>query len=230
MRSKEIIGKEVVSVKEGKKLGRLRSAVIDGVNQRVVGFIVDDEEWFLETKIILFYSIRGMEDELVTIDDSSSVICVKHMDKIQPYLRENIQLINMRIISATGKFIGKIEDFIFNNQTGKIETYIVEGKDIVIDWKDVVSLSREMLIVKGELLNGDIRSNIAELNEVTLNSLFEKRQEKFLLGKYLIRDIRDEEGNLIVSTGELVDETLIKKIRSLGKFTELLMSVEEEEG
>ncbi|MCM8773849.1 MAG: PRC-barrel domain-containing protein [Candidatus Omnitrophica bacterium] len=229
MRSKEIIGKEVVSVKEGKRLGRLRSAVIDGANQRVVGFIVDDEEWFLETKIILFYSIRGMEDELVTVDDSSSVVWVKHMDKIQPYLRENIQLINMKIISTTGKFIGKIEDFIFNNQTGKIETYIVEGKDIVIDWKDVVSLSREMLIVKGELFNGDVRSNIVELNEVTLNSLFEKRQEKFLLGKYLIRDIRDEEGNLIVSSGELVDEALIRKIRSLGKFTELLMSVEEEE-
>jgi uncharacterized protein YrrD len=229
MRSKEILNKEVVSIKEGNSLGRIRMPVIDGIHQRIIGFIVDDREWYLETKIVLFPSVRGMQQEVVTVDDDSSIVPVRNMYKIHPYLKDNIQLIAIKIFSEAGRLLGEVEDFVFNHQTGKIESYLVLGSFMSINWKDVYSVGKGMLIVKDDLSPETADSANIDLNTVDLNSLFEQRQVSFLLGKMLSRDMRDDNGDLILPAGSIINEASIDKIKMLGKFTELLMSVEAEE-
>ncbi|MBD3264303.1 MAG: hypothetical protein GF375_04290 [Candidatus Omnitrophica bacterium] len=229
MKSKDITGKDVISVKEGNKLGRVRFPVIDSNHQKVIGFIVDDPDWFLETKIVLFQSIRGMEEELVTVDDDSALTAVKRLDTIHSFLRENIQLINMKIISESGKYIGRIDDFDFNHQTGKINFYKIKDSNLIIDGRDTIALGKDMLIVKEEVSTLSGEEHTPSFNEFDLSSVFEKRQADFLLGKRVGRDIRDNEGELIIPAGSMIDENCIRNMRSAGKFTELLMSVESEE-
>ena len=229
MRSKEILYKEVVSIKEGNSLGRIRVPVIDGTHQRIIGFIVDDREWYLETKIVLFPSVRGMQQEVVTVDDDSSIVPVRNMYKIHPYLKDNIQLIGIKIFSEAGRLLGEVEDFIFNHQTGKIESYLVNGTFMSISWKDVYSVGKGMLIVKDDISEHAEEANEIDLNTIDLNSLFEQRQVSFLLGKLLSRDMRDDNGDVILPAGSIINEVSIEKVKMLGKFTELLMSVEAEE-
>ena len=220
--------KEVVSIKEGDSLGRIRCPVIDSVHQRVIGFIIDDREWYLETKIVLFHSIRGMQEEVVTVDDDSSIIPVRTMYKIHPYLKDNVQLMGIKIFSESGKLLGEVEDFVFNPQTGKIEMYEVRGETYSIHWKNVFSLGNDMLIVK-EQFSEKVDRVSEDLAPVDLGSLFERRQISFLLGKVLARDMRDDDGNLVLPTGTVIDQQTISRIKGLGRFSELLMSVEAEE-
>ncbi len=229
MRSRDVIGKKVVSVKEGMRLGQVRWPVVDSVHQKVIGFIVDDRQWFLETKIILFQSIRGMEDELITVDDKSALTAVRDLQKIHHHLEENVQLINMKIISESGKFLGRVEDFSFNVQTGKIEDYHIKESPLSLDGRDVLSLGQDMLIVKEESVISMSEPVASSLSGFDLNSLFEKRQVDFLLGKTMVRDIRDNQGGVLAAAGEVVDSNAIMRIKRAGKFTELLMSVEGEE-
>lgn len=229
MKSKEVLFKEVVSIKEGNSLGRIRTPVVDGARQRIIGFIVDDQQWYLETKIVLFASIRGMQQEVVTVDDDSSIVPVKTMYKIHPYLKDNVQLVGIKIFSEAGRLLGEIEDFVFNHQTGKIETYLIRDNFMSIGWKDVYSIGKGMLIVKDGLDLKEVPGPASELNEIDLNSLFEQRQVSFLLGKCLSRDMRDDNGDVILPAGSIIDDTSIDQMKMMGKFTELLMSVEAED-
>lgn len=229
MKTKDIIGKKVISVREGDKLGAVRCPVIDGAHQKVIGFVVDDREWFLETKIVLFQSIRGMEDEVITVDDKTAVTPVRDLKKMHPYLEENIQVINMKVISESGKFLGRVEDFSFQVTTGKIESYHVKQSPLSLDGRDVLSMGQDMIIVKEECMVGMPADEPDSLSGVDLSSLFEKRQIEFLLGKVLVRDIYDGQGGMLASAGSIVDSGSIMRIKRAGKFTELLMSVESEE-
>ncbi|MBD3246373.1 MAG: hypothetical protein GF333_05115 [Candidatus Omnitrophica bacterium] len=229
MKSKEIVGKQVVSIRDGGVLGRIRCPVIDGTHQIIVGFIVDDEEWFLETKVVLFQFIRGLEEEVVTVDDGSVILPVKGLEKIHSYLKENLQLVNTKVITESGKQIGKVEDFLFNSRTGKIEGYKLESKHTVLDWREALALGREMVIVKEETAAEVYQDKAESYSDVDLSALFEKRQVEFLIGKQLMRDVRDEEGEVILGSGSVISRDAIHKVKSMGKFTELLMSVEAEE-
>lgn len=232
MRYKDIVEKEVIGIKAGNKIGRVRSVVVDGNSQKVIGLVIEDSEWFLATKIVLFSYIRGIKSDKITIDDSSSVNLASELKNIHPILRENIQPIGLEIISEIGTLIGKVNDFILNSQTGKIETYLIENKSLTIDWRQVIALSKDMLVIKE--LENNVSDTIAVkpqpmANEIDLNQLFEKRQISFLMGKRLIRDIRSDDGNTIVSAGSVIDQKMVDLIKQSGKFTELSMSVESEE-
>jgi len=229
MKSKEVAHKEVVSIKEGNSLGRIRTPVVDGARQRIIGFIVDDQKWYLETKIVRFATMRGMRQEVVTVDDDSSIVPVKNLYKIHPYLKDNIQLVGIKIFSEAGRLLGEVDDFIFNHQTGKIESYLIRNNFMSIGWKNVYSVGKEMLIVKDGLDLQEIPDAAGEISDVDLNSLFEQRQVSFLLGKILSRDMRDDNGDVILPAGSIIDDTSIGRMKTLGKFTELLMSVEAEE-
>jgi len=229
MYSKDMLGKKVVSVRSGKKMGLVRRPVIDADNQKVIGFIVDDREWFLETKILLFQSIRGMAEDIITVDDESSLTPVRDLPRLHDILIRNVQLADMKMISESGKDLGFIDDFSFNPQTGKIETY--QGKDnpLSLDGRDVLSLGEEMIIVKEEYSVGVFSRSDKGCSEFDLSSLFERRQVEFLLGKTLIRDIYNDRGEVLIPAGSVIDSPMIMRIKGAGKFNELLMSADSEE-
>ncbi len=224
-----VINKPVLSIKEGRTLGIIVRPIIDGEHQKVIGFVVEDEYWYLETKIVLFHSIRGFGEEMITVDDESSLVPVKRIENIHPYLHSNIQPFGIKIISESGKDLGEVDSFAFNEQTGRIEEYTVRGSPFAVECRDVISLTRKMLIIKDDSLKGVSGGRIPSFSDLDLSSLFEKRQIEFLMGKRLIRDIIDDSGATVVYAGDVVTDELIKKMKKMGKFTELLMSVEAEE-
>ncbi|MEO7993740.1 MAG: hypothetical protein ABI743_05015 [bacterium] len=53
---------------------------------------------------------------------------------------------------------------------------------------------------------------------------FNQRQFAYLLGRRCEREIRGDQGELIVARGQLIDEAAIRQAQSLGKFMELAIS------
>jgi hypothetical protein len=62
-----------------------------------------------------------------------------------------------------------------------------------------------------------------------LNSIFERRQMEFVLGKRLGRPLESDEGYVIARTGDVVTDEVIRRSKREGKFTQLVMSVEPSE-
>lgn len=223
MNSKEMVEKPVIAIRTGRMVGKIRFPLIDGFRQEVIGFIVDDEKWFLETKVIPFAFIRALDGDVVTVEDELSILPLMNLKGLQKQLEENIQLIGYKVITETGKVLGFIEDFSFNSSTGKLQSYKIKDTQYLIDQQDIISLSKELMIVKESVL--EIPS-VVGAEEVDLNTMFERRQIEFILGKRLLRDLKTEEDELIAQQGQIVSEEVIRRAKERNKFSELIMSVE----
>jgi uncharacterized protein YrrD len=228
MNSKDVLAKPIVAIRTGRIVGKIRYPIVDAGKHEVIGFIVDDEKWFLETRVILFPLVCGMGKDVITIDDDSAIMPVSNLKAIQGQLEENIQLIGHKVISETGKALGFIEEFSFNDRTGKIESYRIKEKTTCINQHDVISIGRELIVVKeNAAVYKDAPKEPWEEN-FDINSIFERRQMEFILGKRLARNVESETGSSIAHSGEVISEDIIRRAKNQGKFTELVMSIESE--
>jgi len=54
--------------------------------------------------------------------------------------------------------------------------------------------------------------------------LYEQRQRQYLNGRYATRTITDNEGNVIISEGMMIDDGVIDEAKSKDKLIELVMN------
>jgi uncharacterized protein YrrD len=228
MNSRDVMAKPVVAIRPGRIIGKVRYPIIDASKQEVIGFIIDDEKWFLETKVILLPLVRGMGKDVMTVEDEAAMMSVPNLKAIQKQLEENIQLIGHKVITETGRVLGYIEEFSFNPTSGKIDSYKVKGANSLVSCKDTISIGKELLITKEQVSSFmELTKELPQVeDDYNLNSIFEKRQMEFVLGKRLLRRLETEDGSIIASEGHVVDEAVIRKAKRQGKFTELVMSIE----
>lgn len=237
MNSKDITAKPVVVIRTGKVVGKIRYPIVDSMKQEVVGFIVDDEKWYLETKVVLFALIRGMSNDVVTVEDDSAVM-PSSLGSLQRQLQENVQIIGHKVISEDGRLLGFVEEFSFNAYTGKIESYKIKNYYGAVTQQDVISIGKDLMVIQSsmsqakETVKETITRTAAAVEEpgnYNLNSVFERRQMDFALGKRLLRRIESDEGTVIAREGEIVNRDLIQRAKKQGKFTELVMSLDNQD-
>lgn len=66
------------------------------------------------------------------------------------------QLIGLKVATTSGHILGKVKDFEFNTETGKITSYIISSSDLVkkitaqnliINTNQVIEITNELMIV-----------------------------------------------------------------------------------
>lgn len=70
-------------------------------------------------------------------------------------------------------------------------------------------------------LEGDYQANANQDNK------FDQQQNEFLSGKTVLKDIISEDGEMIVKTGDFVDEEIIKRAKKKGKLIEIIMNLKQ---
>ncbi len=228
MNSRDLIAKPILAIRPGKLIGKVRYPIIDAGKQEVIGFVIDDDKWYMETKVILLPLVRGMGKDVVTVEDEAAVMSVTNLKAIQKQLEENIQLIGHKVITETGRVLGYIEEFSFNPTSGKIDSYKVKGLNTLMSYKDTISIGKELIVTKEQVSNFmELSKEIVNADDdYDLNSIFEKRQMEFVMGKRLLRRLETDSGSVIATEGHVVDEATIRKAKRQGKFMELVMSIE----
>lgn len=92
-----------------------------------------------------------------------------------------------------------------------------------------IAITKENLFEKDEpeipyySLENDYETEISKEEE------FDQQQKKFLSGKTVLKDIMNEDGEIIVKTGDLIDEEMIKRAKNKGKLIEIIMNCKENE-
>jgi len=95
----------------------------------------------------------------------------------------------------------------------KLEDVVEEEKPKTLHAVDTISLFENLSDV------GEPKTKSQRLKEN-----FQRRQYAYLLGRRSDRDIHDDEGNVIVRKGQLIDEEIIILAKKSGKFMQLAVS------
>lgn len=229
--SKEILGKPIISIRNGKEIGKVKNFVINPDMRSIEFLIVQNDQWDFGIKAIPFKLVEGLGDYAVTIDTEGSVIDLADIPIANDLLTKNIQIKGTRIISKKGHFLGQIGEYYFSQGSGKILGCVVEQSDeepLVLLEENVITFGKEITVVTEDaekylVKEETFRSVYAakampQGNEDEAAATSEMAAElDELVGKLITANLYDEQGNLLLAEGEEITQDLVNRVKRLDR-------------
>ncbi len=125
IKSQDIVGKPVISL-QGEENGTVLKVIVDPVSKNVAGLTVSSKGLFKDAKGVEFSAIRSFGEHAVIVESSDNILPISNLPSMEKILRDK-DIYNSRAVTSQGKFIGTVDDFYFNADTGHIEKYILSG-------------------------------------------------------------------------------------------------------
>lgn len=152
--SRKTISLPVLSVNEGEQLGYIKNIVVDPVKKEIIAFVINQKGLFKEDRIIPFNRVTSLGDNAVVIDKSGTAEKPANLPQIAKLLKSPAQLINSKVVSASGKALGQVEEFWFDS-SGKITKLEISGRITEGIWKgkaalpcqEIVTIGKDVIIV-----------------------------------------------------------------------------------
>ncbi|MCX7796410.1 MAG: PRC-barrel domain-containing protein [bacterium] len=226
---REIIGLYVIS-HSGNCLGTVEDLVLDNKKMIGMGFLVRNKEWYKGMKFIYKEEIEVVGKDTVLTSESflKSVI---ELPEIIEILDNSIEWRGLPVYTTTGEILGKVEELFLDEKTLEISGIKIKDEEFVIDRSSLVALGPSAVIVRFKTDQPEVLKEGSSLKQEEAVSLedkgFEARQNAFLIGKRLSRDLIGEDGILIASKGDIVNLQIIRKMKSLNRMQELINSIEQ---
>jgi len=221
----EIIQLPILS-HSGSYLGSVEDIVLDNKKLSGIGFLVRDKDWYMGMKFISKNDIKVIgKNAIITTNDSLKAVA--ELPDILEFLADRIEWRGLPVYSINGEILGKAEELFINEDTLDIDGIKLQEQDYVISRDNLMALGPSAILVdiKGEGIHKE-KPSVQESRSYEEKG-FEAKQNAFLLGKRLIRDIVTDDGTLIASKGDTVTIQIINRMRSLNRIQELINSIEQ---
>ncbi|NMA96138.1 MAG: hypothetical protein GX974_08880 [Clostridiales bacterium] len=220
----EILNLSVICIHEGIDFGKVKELIIDPAQGRVMYLIIDDGNWYLGAKFIEFNSILGIGSDAITIKTIEDIKDINAKEgEVLELIKKGIKVIGAKTYSQSGEYIGEIEEFYIDNKDGSIVKCLIDN--IELPSANIITYGRTVIVVEDGQLETVKPRKLEEGKLIKSENIFEHRQRQFVLGRKATKDIKDGEGHIIVSEGQIIDENIVEKISIEGKLVELTMNI-----
>lgn len=222
----EILQLPILS-RSGNYLGTVEEMVLDNKKIAGIGFLIRNKDWYRGIKFISKDEIDVIgKNTIITAKDSlKSVI---ELPDVIEFLDNRVEWRGLPVYTTTGEILGEIEELFINEETLDIDGIKLKNQDQIVPRENLVALGPSAVLVniKGENVP---KEKAPSQREQTLPEKrgFEEKQNAFLIGKKLIRDIVTDDGTLIASKGDVVTIQIINQMKSLNRIQELINSIEQ---
>lgn len=153
-RSEEFLGLSLISIEDGKELGRVSDLIIDPGTGSVAYLIIDGAIKYLGLKILSFDLVEGVGEYAVTVQSSSAVIDLFDEPEIAGLLEKDVRVKGTRILTKKGKLIGVVSEFFIDEESlGKItgcELTAVDGAEMfeTISADQIITFGKDIIVIK----------------------------------------------------------------------------------
>lgn len=127
-KSRKFISMPVISLEDGREIGRVKGLVINPNTKKVSALLVEERKWFKEQKIVPFLKIRSIGDDAITVEKNNTVQKPANLPEMVSLVKENIEVIGAKVIAENGITLGFVEDFYVHTVTGEIVELEIGGK------------------------------------------------------------------------------------------------------
>lgn len=120
MRSAEIKGLPVVSIIDGKEIGRVRDLLINGDNRSVDYLVVDITNDYLRAYVIPYHLAEGVGVDALMIETTDLVKQLNDEPDGIRLVERGVKLMGSRVLTRKGRVIGKVSEYYVDEDTGRI--------------------------------------------------------------------------------------------------------------
>ena len=126
-RAKDVIGLTILSLSSGRKLGSVKDVLFDPETNRILAVLVDEGGWFDKARVVPFGSIRSFGRDAVIVPDDTVVVPADSDPVIKRALDRGKVVVGMEVYTTDGRYLGKIDEFVFAEQTGQVQGFEISG-------------------------------------------------------------------------------------------------------
>ena len=157
--SKKTLGMPVYSVREGQNLGFVKTLVIDPGDKAILALVIERRRMTREERIIPFIHIQSIGDDVIVVDKASSAERKANLPQIISHMRNPLHVLGARVFTIGGKILGKVEEFYFDIQSGKIMLLEIGGttgaifkEKVTIEGKYIVTMANGTIMMDDKAL------------------------------------------------------------------------------
>ncbi|KGP90921.1 photosystem reaction center subunit H [Pontibacillus chungwhensis BH030062] len=153
-RSHEITELPIISIVDGKEVGRVKSLVINPDEGHVDFLTIEHKEWQVSVKAIPFKKVIGVGEYAVTIESNTAILDLDEIPIANELINKKVKIIGSKVMTRKGQLIGEVTEYYVNDDTGKVIATSVQmgDQEVVLDSTSVVTYSEHMTIVSEKAL------------------------------------------------------------------------------
>ena len=156
LHARSLVGRAVVSIADGEKVGAIANFQIDFTQRAVLGLLIGGEGGLLRREAASFLpldAVRTFGRDAVTIADKAAVVVASGAPHDRAATLDDLK---KRVVTVGGEVIGDGDDVVFDDQSGTITalqlapqggflgigatTHVVPAQEIVEFGRDVITV------------------------------------------------------------------------------------------
>ena len=121
LKVKDIIGKPIVADDSGESIETVIAPIFDRDENCLLGFLVDQDGWFSNPKVLPLYLVKSIEADAIIIPWKESIAPASDYATIHDVLAQNNRLNCDHVLTNSDQDLGTLLDLYFDENTGDIE-------------------------------------------------------------------------------------------------------------
>lgn len=126
-KGKTVIGKDVLSLADGRKVQSVKDLIIGDDNDEIVALLVDEGGLLSSSTVVPIESVNSFGKDAVVIADSSAVVAASSYPRVSQILDRKDSLLGKKVYTNAGEQLGSIGDMYFDERSGRILGLEVSG-------------------------------------------------------------------------------------------------------
>jgi uncharacterized protein YrrD len=143
-KGKRLIGRPILSLSEGVRVGEVKDVILGATNETVVGLLVDDGGLFGSAHVVPVDEIESFGRDAVVVTDRASIRSASDVPDIKEILDRKTSLIGTRVFTETGDAQGSVNDIYFDEASGRVLSLEVTGGV----WRDATTGVRNLPVTE----------------------------------------------------------------------------------
>lgn len=139
----------VYDISNGRIVGRVHRLVIDPDSRKVVGLLLATRLG-KEARCLPYRNIHSVGEHAVTVRGMDAISRLSELPDIEDVVRSQRRIYNSPILTEDGSFVGDVDEFTVNTQSGRIDSLLISGGLIHDLFKGQAALPAHFVVTIGE--------------------------------------------------------------------------------
>src|SRR5215210_638848 len=157
-KGKSVIGKDVLSYIDGRKVHSVKDLIIGMDNDTIVALLVSEGGLFGTAQVVPMENVVSFGKDAVVISDSNAAIDADSYPAVKEILDRKDKLIGKKVFTEGGDGHGLIGDIYFEESSGRIFGFEVSGGLVenvakgtsYLPLEDIVNMGPDVVLIKSE--------------------------------------------------------------------------------
>ena len=228
LKGSDVIGIPIRLLDSAEATGeRVQNWILDTDMHEVLGFLVAQGGWAGSARVLLWENIESITPQHMVTACRTPIIEIGQVMKVKHALENQQTIIGLHIVTRSNENLGQIVDLYFDETDGTVRGFAtVDGRyanngfsSIFIPVSRTFEQVHNMLLVENAVVQQIRPASDDRSDGATGYSIEDAR------GRRSDRAVRSDEGTIIVATGQIVTDDIIRAARQADRADELLDAV-----